>query len=294
MTEKDIKLLWGRAANRCSFCRLELSHDPKENSASFVLGEQAHIVGEKETAARGISILTLKERNRYHNLILLCPTHHTEIDKNEADWPIESLHLKKSAHELWVKETLASDSDLKLVAQQVVVTNIIDSAVELCRLESWQNWTSNALAADPSWELEMPDNSMEFCLRVARAIWPVEFDELKRAAIRLSIKLKSASDEFMKHSIMSNGRYLPDKFYRNNGFNPNYDADSKKYRDWLDTCNALVIEATRAANWFADVVRRDVNPMFFAAKGKFFVTKGPDCNSVFHSIIPEYSDEQKQ
>ncbi|MEA1975365.1 MAG: hypothetical protein U9N10_07360, partial [Bacillota bacterium] len=42
-------------------------------------------VGEKEDAARGKSQLSLDERNTYHNLILLCPTHHTEIDKNEED-----------------------------------------------------------------------------------------------------------------------------------------------------------------------------------------------------------------
>lgn len=48
MLQKDIKLLWGRAGNRCSKCRCELSQDAAASNAAFTLGEQAHIVGEKE------------------------------------------------------------------------------------------------------------------------------------------------------------------------------------------------------------------------------------------------------
>jgi HNH endonuclease len=98
--QKDIKLLWGRAANRCAICRVELIQDKNAASSSYTIGEQAHIVGEKDEAARGKSIMPLEERNSYHNLILLCPNHHTEIDNNEEDWPIEKLHQIKSMHEL--------------------------------------------------------------------------------------------------------------------------------------------------------------------------------------------------
>ena len=130
MDQKGIKLLWGRAANRCSICRVELTQDAKAHDAAFALGEQAHIVGEKEHAPRGKSPLTLEERNSYHNIILLCPNHHTEVDKNEADWPVETMHLTKSKHQLWVRETLGEATDAKLLAQQVAVTTIIDVAVE--------------------------------------------------------------------------------------------------------------------------------------------------------------------
>ena len=71
VNQKDIKLLWGRAANRCSICKIELTQDSESVSSSFTLGEQAHIVGEKESAARGISKLSVDDRNSYHNLILL-------------------------------------------------------------------------------------------------------------------------------------------------------------------------------------------------------------------------------
>ncbi|MGE5502326.1 MAG: hypothetical protein ACM3W4_10410, partial [Ignavibacteriales bacterium] len=183
MKEKDVKLLWGRAANRCAICRTELSQDSNVSSSSFTLGEQAHIVGEKDGAARGKSILTAEEREGYHNRILLCPTHHTEIDKNVSDWPVEKLHQTKSVHELWVRETLSDSTDLRLAAKQLAVSSIIDAAVELCRLEEWKAWTSWAFAPDPQWRLDMPDMLFEFRQRVAATIWPDEFDELRRATI---------------------------------------------------------------------------------------------------------------
>ena len=82
ISEKDIKLLWGRAAAMCSFpeCRTKLTQDKKLASASFPLGEQAHIVGENDNAPRGRSALTEEERKSYFNRILLCPNHHTIID----------------------------------------------------------------------------------------------------------------------------------------------------------------------------------------------------------------------
>lgn len=108
---RDIKLLWGRAANRCAICRTKLAEDTLATETSYPTGQQAHIVAEKPDGPRGQSPLTLEDRNSYHNLILLCPTHHTTIDNNEEDYPVEVLHVIKSRHEVWVEQTLARDTD---------------------------------------------------------------------------------------------------------------------------------------------------------------------------------------
>jgi hypothetical protein len=59
-----------------------------------------------------------------------------------------------------------------------------------------------------------------------------------------------------------NGMYLPRKFYKEGGFNPHYDRDVERYDEWRRQCHALIRKSTSAANWFADVVRRDINPIF--------------------------------
>jgi hypothetical protein len=285
MNEKDIKLLWGRGANRCTICHTELSQDRKSATASFTLGEQAHIVGEKEDAPRGKSPLTIDERNSYHNLILLCPNHHTEIDKNEADWPVEKLHYVKSVHELWVRETLGDSTDARLLAKQVAVTSIIDLAVQHCCLENWKTWTYYALKTDPIWDADMPEKLFEFRQRVAAGIWPEEYEELRRATTTLAILLDRAASKFLQHATFNFGKYHADRFYKRFPNNPNYHRELACYEEWGHVCEQLMVQATCAANWFADVVRRDINPMFFIERGRFLVFNSTD--------VPEYSADQK-
>ena len=291
--QKDIKLLWGRSGNRCAICKTELTQDKKATTASFTLGEQAHIVGEKKDAARGKSQLSLDERNTYHNLILLCPTHHTEIDKNEEDWSIEKLHLKKSEHELWVTEKLSETVNHVLLAKQTAISSVIDSAVELCGLDSWQNWTSYALAPDPIWKSERIEEIFEFRQKVISAIWSKEFSELKNATITLSILLNSAAQKFAENSDKHDENLYAHKFYKAYGHNTNYDNDLKRYDKWLDECYHLLKEATKAANWFADEVREYINPMFFAEKGKYLISEGPFIDMSFRTTLLEFTEEEK-
>lgn len=291
--QKDIKILWGRSGNRCAMCRTELTQDASSVTSSFTLGEQAHIVGDKSGSARSKSPLTVEQRDSYHNLILLCPTHHTEIDNNEADWPVERLHQVKSEHELWVTETLSETIDHVKFAKQAIVASIIDSAVALCDLDDWQNWTSFALSPDPRWAKDRPDQFFNFRKKVMAAIWPEEFDELKRSVISLSVLLNMAAQNYLKHAELQGDTYFPFKFYKAMTYNPNYNSDLEEYEKWLDDCYSLVKQATKAANWFADVVRRDVNPMFFAAKGKFLIMEGPFMDLSFRAQLIEYSSEEK-
>ncbi|OGH00553.1 MAG: hypothetical protein A2426_12690 [Candidatus Lambdaproteobacteria bacterium RIFOXYC1_FULL_56_13] len=105
MLVKTLKLLYGNAAGRCAFpgcnTRVTLSEDVP---APQNIGEMAHICGEKPTASRYDPKQTNKERNGYENLILLCPTHHTLIDKpeNESLYTVAALKKFKNDHEQYI------------------------------------------------------------------------------------------------------------------------------------------------------------------------------------------------
>lgn len=103
---KDVKLLWSTAGGRCSMpgCRLQLT----AQGEPATLGDMAHIKGENQGSARVDAAMTDEERNAYGNLILLCPTHHREIDQLVGQWTVDKLLTTKTAHELWVRERLDS------------------------------------------------------------------------------------------------------------------------------------------------------------------------------------------
>lgn len=108
MPDKDIKILWAESAGRCNFSGCGIRLSVSDNSSGYTLGEMAHIRGKKPGSSRYDASQSDKERNSHTNLILLCPTHHTIIDKpeNEGSYPANVLHDMKNAHIAWVNSKL--------------------------------------------------------------------------------------------------------------------------------------------------------------------------------------------
>lgn len=99
ISASDRKRLWGKAANRCAWCETPLTRPGRAAAREVVIGEEAHIVGEKPGSAR-YRPLPPDMRDAYENRIVLCPTHHTIVDGQPQDWTEEILRHMKSAHEL--------------------------------------------------------------------------------------------------------------------------------------------------------------------------------------------------
>jgi hypothetical protein len=223
ISERDIKLLWGRAAERCSFpeCRIRLTQDKNLASDSFPLGEQAHILGEGETAPRGKSNLTQAQRNSYYNLILLCPNHHTIIDKDSEDYTIEKLHLFKDQHEYWVQHTLSEDKDSLKTAQNVIYADLIDAMVEACQLDSWDKWAYRAASTNMNWDEDAHERLFKFYNKILGAIWPKTLPELECALKKLTYEIYEAIQTFVehcKHSEARDGVLVEERFYKSRGW----------------------------------------------------------------------------
>lgn len=289
------KLLWGRAGGLCSICRIKLSEDKKASNDAYPFGEQAHIVAEEPEGPRGKSSLTADQRNSYHNLILLCPTCHTKIDKSADDYPIELLHRLKSQHELWFEKSRVSAADKLKQANDYIYAEIVDTAAKLCMFDQWEIWTGWALSTSPSWQRQWTDNVERFRCRIIRAVWPGTMPELEHALKTLSINLAMALKSFSKHCHLEEDSWLREvRFYRNADGTEEYDRLLAAYHAWVDEQADFLFEATKSANWVADIVRRELNPSFFAVPGKFVVTVGPNMSLAFVTRVAEYSEEQKQ
>lgn len=295
-------MLWGRAAGMCSFpgCGTKVTQDKKLATDSFPLGEQAHIIGLTKASPRGKSNLTKKERNSYFNLILLCPNHHTLIDKDPDDYTIEKLHYFKDQHEYFVEHKFSESKDSLKTAQSIIYADLIDATVEACQLDSWTKWASRAVSTNMNWDEDSHNRLFDFYNKMIGAIWPKTFPELECALKKLTYEIWQAINTFVEHcnsSKTKDGILVEERFYKSRGWiedNNEYQELFKEYEAWQSSCQNHVIEATKAVNWLADVVRRDINPLFFATKGKFFVIMGPFGAGAFRSYFFEYTEREKQ
>lgn len=97
LSDQDRKKLWGRSGNVCAFpgCGAELARQ----GLNRALGEEAHIKGEKPGAPRYDPAQPADERDAYENRILLCPTHHVQIDADEKAWTVTRLYEMRFRHE---------------------------------------------------------------------------------------------------------------------------------------------------------------------------------------------------
>lgn len=105
--DQDIKLLWGRAAGRCSnpACNADLTVILEDDPA-YNVGEMAHIIAHAPGGPRG---RIGGGSDTYDNLILLCPTCHRHVDKSPAGTFTEEqlLDWKRQAEERRQDQTKA-------------------------------------------------------------------------------------------------------------------------------------------------------------------------------------------
>ena len=258
---------------------------------AFPIGENAHIVAEESDGPRGNSLLTPEERDRYTNRILLCPTHHTTIDKAPGDYPIERLHIMKREHELWVEQQLSDKEARDEVADEIYAT-LIDTCVEYGDLANWNYWTGWATSSSAKWRADGADRAYALGMKVMGAAWPRRHPELERALETFAHCLNSAAQRFWEESVTEGEFRILVRFYKDARTDEHRADLVDRFNDWVEDCDRLIIMATKAANWLADVVRRDINPRFFAIEGRFTLTL--EAGLSYSTQVLEFTDAEKE
>lgn len=120
--QNDIKLLWARSGGVCAYsdcCRELVVRETND-----IIGQMAHIIplGPKEN--RYDRAYPDDKKNSYENLILLCPTHHTEVDAGKSTVTAEQLRAMKTRHEEWVQNVLQSGTPWRPNFSQLHYINI--------------------------------------------------------------------------------------------------------------------------------------------------------------------------
>ena len=287
------KLLWGRAADHCSWpeCRRPLSQDLAHSTGQIILGEEAHIVAKEKDGPRGESTLTTAERDEYDNLILLCSYDHTRIDKAPDEYTVEFLLETKADHESWVRDTLGSKVD----TNEVRWGQIVDQLVARLGLDTWASDVSPFFSGSPiNLAVTTEERLRECALWIATRPWPQGRDSLKAAIVNLGLFLNELLNTFNEYAELQTGgnRRIYPAFYRIPRWDTElYNSLLAKYKGRRVYLSDLTLETTRYINLFGDLVREDLDPFFRQEEGHLTVIAEGQMPLEYGAHIPQFAQQ---
>jgi len=268
----EAKILWSKAAGLCSFpdCKELLVRFSKGSDGFYHLGEMAHLKARSLKGPRGKGTLSIRARDRYDNHILLCPTCHTEIDKNPQDYPVKRLIEFKAAHESWVAETLLLNIG-KRVGFLEFYASLLQRMEAVLLFDRW-TWMINHLWRDlaPSDAIDAGATVRSMLLRI---IWPRSLPGLETA---IRAVLESWSD-FCLH-FAAEARYrsgdaafmISDHFSRGMPIQARLEAEEAQER-WSNENGKNLFAYVTNLNRLVNEVRSTLNPGYRQDEGYFII-----------------------
>lgn len=287
------KLLWGRAANRCSWpdCDRPLSRDLENSGGAVILGQEAHIVAREDDGPRGKSSLTAAERDDYSNLILLCSDDHTLIDKAPQEYTVEYLHKVKDDHEARIRESLGSKVD----KAEVRWASIVDELPAKLGLDNWAQEVSPFFGGSPiSLAIDTEEKLRECALWIATRAWPPGQERLKAAIVNIGLFLNELLHTFDEYAELSSGgnRRVYPAFYRIPVWDTErYNSLLAQYKERRAYLSDLTLEITRYINLFGDLVREGLDPFFRQEEGHLTVFAEGQLPLQYNAHVPQFTQE---
>ena len=162
LSDRDRKLLWGRAANRCSRCRCELVVDPTVGDRESIVGDEAHILPDSPKGPRG-ETTDRANINSYENAILLCKVDHKMVDDQPNTYTTEVLLRMKADHEAWVRSSLTE-------AERVDAEEVAAGVAEFRHAEDEKRHYMLSRFGPTDWCVHPNANGPELVLRCAVAL----------------------------------------------------------------------------------------------------------------------------
>lgn len=300
ITARAAKMLWGRAAARCSMpdCKLTLVLDETEADDPALIGEMAHMVAESEDGPRGQSPLKTDERDHYSNLILLCRNHHREIDAQPDTWSVPRLREIKAHHETWVKASLPGYDPRKQKDDETFAL-YIDQWVARVHLSDWQTWIGWIFAhGQPTLNNEVLVDLEEVPGWTVTRVWPDRYPSIIASMQNFARVLRDFLNTFKEHATKpyDDADFVQTaKFYQIEDWDPpRYKRLAAQFEHHVDLVQDLALELTRAGNLACDEIRSQFLASFFVSEGRLSIMSGPHEDFTFRQRVVQYSLEERQ
>lgn len=294
-TVRTQKMLWGRAAARCSMpsCRRHLVEDATETDDEALIGENCHIVGDSIDGPRGSDPLPMESRGKYENLILMCRVHHRIIDQQVNTYTVERLQELKGTHEAWVRESLG-EFDPARQRDDERYAAIVDEWVRLAHLDEWEAWTSWVLgSASRLWDA-VDEDIRKLRKQLMTRFWPGRYPDLEAAFANFRMILSDFHNVFHKHAEQTDDEWRTEKFYKKIWHHDEavYNKLVDEYESHLALLDDLIFELTRAANLVVVKTRERLTPSYREEQGLLLVQRGPNPDFTYSSYVPQYRSEE--
>jgi hypothetical protein len=155
--EQD-RRLFSESAGTCLLCNKALFIEPRGSSRPITIAERAHIVAHSAAGPRGGTGQSASVVDDPGNLVLLCPSCHTEVDKAPDAHPVSALRANKAVRAAAVARaggtpTFSSRQEARQAVEGILNRNLItfttrgpDSATgSLPSTEAADRWTQAVL-----------------------------------------------------------------------------------------------------------------------------------------------------
>lgn len=291
---KTQKMLWGRAANRCAICKMELVLDASETDDESIVGEACHIVAQSEDGPRGESDLTTEQRDKFSNLILLCNVHHKQIDDQSATFTIETLKKLKSEHESWVTQQLGLDT--KKQHDDELYASYVEEWESRLKLDEWNNWASDLLShGQPSLVGEHKVALEQIRPWLLSRVWPGRYPELESAFLNFRQVAQDFCNLFNEHAKnIYDDEWETEKFYHIDQWDPElYRKLADEFHYHVALVEDMALELTRAANYVCDRIRHYLMRSYRIKEGILLIQSGPHMDLTFKTYRVEYRDQER-
>jgi len=280
--------------------------DESETDDASIIGAEAHIIAKTEEGPRGKSSLSIEDRNKYNNLILLCSIHHKLIDDQENTYTVELLHQFKDEHENWVKSNLSIDYIKE--REDLIYSDYIDKFIELAEANTWKDWTSFVFhAGQPRIKYRNIRKLKELIEYTLSRVWSGRYPNLEKAFYNfkaISNDFMFVFEEYMEDNTRKNSEEIEDpkddtlcwveKFYKIKEWDTErYNQLLTEYEYHCFLIEDLALEMTRAVNHLFDMVRLYLFPSFRIKEGVVLVVIGPFMDLSWHTIRTEYKADEK-
>jgi hypothetical protein len=202
-TPATLGKLWGLSGNQCAFpgCPHELIALGTKSPAKAIVGNICHIYAASDKGPRGKLGLTIRERNAFENLILMCGHHHPRVDKLYEDYPASDLLKWKQEHEAKAlqntPENLKRQADIQKLAffQQISDQQIDHKLDRLIR--------ARALNGFPA-----ADEAETLATQVEGSNFSGGSDEVRARALAWCARVLSAKDPGRATALLTLSRKL--------------------------------------------------------------------------------------